>query len=159
MFDSTPSKLSNWVFQVRQFCVVSGFTSGVQQQQFASRLLTGKAAMWWRSKCDRATAVGDDLLTTRNIDDLVDNLQDAFRDVDQVNRLRTQLGQLKQTTSVANYMYAFRKIIIELGDNAPTDGDQLHAYINGLKPMIRFQLSINRPTLLSTAEQMAESMD
>ncbi len=74
VFDGTPSKLSTWVFTVRQYCVVSGITNGVCKQQLASRLLVGKAATWWRSKCDRATAVGDDLLTTWDLDDLVDNL-------------------------------------------------------------------------------------
>ena len=57
---------------------------------------------------------------------------------------------------MAKYIYEFRECVLNLGDNAPTDSDQLHLFVMGLKPHIRMHLLLHRPQLMADAEAMAE---
>ncbi len=43
---------------------------------------------------------------------------------------------LRQTGSVQSYIAAYRSIIVDLGDDAPNDSDQLYNFINGLKSVV-----------------------
>ena len=86
-------------------------------------------------------------------------LKKAFRDVDHEHRLRQKLSILRQTQSVQAYIAAFRGIVVELGDEAPNDNDQLYMFIAGLKPAVQLQVRLQRPKLLTEAEELAEATD
>ncbi len=76
------------------------------------------------------------MLTTITSDTLFKQLTAAFKDVDHENRLRQKLFMLRQTGSVQSYIAAYRSIIVDLGDDAPNDSDQLYNFINGLKSVV-----------------------
>ncbi len=42
-FDGNPSKLSNWLFELRQFLDLAGFTGENDRAKFTVSLLEGKA--------------------------------------------------------------------------------------------------------------------
>jgi hypothetical protein len=80
-------------------------------------LLSGRALTWWRTWVDRLPHIP----TTLAFNNLVVELEKAFRDVDHVDRLRRRLASLKQTHSVSKYIDTFRSIVIELGTSKPDD--------------------------------------
>ena len=137
-----------------------GLMHPVHRQQFASQLLVGHALTWWRTVCERADAVNDDKVhATWSDTDFFDALDSAFRDVDHQDRLRRKLAVCRQTHSVQQYVTAFRSILLELGRAAPDDDTVLFQFIAGLKREVQLQVRIQRPTLLSDAELIAESVD
>lgn len=80
---------------------------------------------WWRTWCDRIS----NLPSTLTFAAFRVELEKAFRDVDHVDRLRRRLATLKQTTSVARYIDAFRDIVVELGTYKPDDNTVLFQFI------------------------------
>lgn len=97
----------------------------VQRCQYAATLLRGRALTWWRTWCDRIS----NLPSTLTFAAFRVELEKAFRDVDHVDRLRRRLATLKQTTSVARYIDAFRDIVVELGTYKPDDNTVLFQFI------------------------------
>lgn len=104
-------------------------TDDVGRQQLAATLLRGRAMTWWRTWVDRIPNLPNQL----KFADFEVELEKQFRDVDHIDRLRRKLSGLKQTTSVARYIDAFREIVIELGNNKPDADSLLFQFINGLK--------------------------
>ena len=49
--------------------------------------------------------------------------------------------------------------MLELGDRAPDEDALVFAYIDGLKEDVQTQVLLQRPNLLSDAEQLAERAD
>ena len=47
-FDGNAVKLSNWVFNVHQYCMVSGVTVSEEMVKVAVTLLCDRALTWWR---------------------------------------------------------------------------------------------------------------
>ena len=46
-FEGYTRELSNWLFTVHQFCLVSGVTDGAEMVKVAVMLLGGRALTWW----------------------------------------------------------------------------------------------------------------
>ncbi len=160
-YDGSPGKLANFKFKVTQYVQVVGLKDGIKQQQLASSLLTGKALTWWRAQCETAKKglYPVELLSTMNVSEFWKELQVAFRDVDHENRLRSKLSTLRQTGSVQQYIALFRSIVVDLGDEAPNDNDQLYTFVSGLKSAVQLQVRLQRPKSLQEAEELAETTD
>ena len=109
-FDGTPAKLSNWLFNVHQFCTVSGVTTSEEIVKVAVTLLEGKALTWWRAvSIECWAALG--LCSWREFSQ---HLEAEFRDVHHCLRNQTKLFDLKQKGSVARYNEEFRSLVLEV---------------------------------------------
>ena len=82
-----------------------------------------------------------------------------FKDPDHDLRIRRKIHSLKQTASVNSYIATFRMLLMELGKNSLTDGEAMFMFIEGLKPAVRHQVYVNRPSTLADAELDAERID
>ena len=154
-FDGHPAKLANWLFEVKQFLELAGFTSENAKAKYVVSLLEGKALTWWRSFSQ--TASGD--LTTLDFVDLETNLKEQFEDVDRELKLRRKLKSLVQQKSVQSYVNEFRRVQLELGEHALDDGAALFEFLEGLKDHQRQQVLLARPESLEDAILLAERAD
>lgn len=69
----------------------TGILDPVARQQYAATLLRKRAMTWWRTWCDRIPG----LAQTLEYNVFVNELENAFRDVDHIDRLRRRLAGLK----------------------------------------------------------------
>ena len=91
-FDGHPAALSNWLFNVKQFCEVSGVTVSEEQVKVAVTLLSGKALTWWRA-ASLASWATLGLCSWREFEN---HFQDEFHDVHHTLRNQTKLFDLRQ---------------------------------------------------------------
>ena len=154
-FNGDPAKLQNWLFEVKQFLELAGFQSENDKAKYVVSLLEGKAQTWWRGFSQ--TASGD--LTRLDFEDLEEYLVEQFEDVDRELKLRRKLKNLKQLTSVQNYVNEFRRVQLELGSNKLDDGAAQFEFLEGLKDAVRQQVLLGRPMSLEDAILLAERAD
>src|SRR5262249_34977683 len=112
--------------------------------------LEGSASTWWES-IRTADNVPLTWAGTEN------KIKEEFLPRNYINRLRTQLYNLKQTHSVASYSSAFRQILLCL----PKMEESLvvHLYIQGLKNATKLEVEMKDPETLNEAEVQALRVD
>ena len=154
-FDGTPSRLNAWLFAIEQYCTVVDLVDGSDRVKLAVSRLEKDALTWWRQYVVANPAA----LTALDWDDFRSAIEAAFDDVDKELKLRRRLVGLRQTKSVHEYTKMFRTIVLELGSKAPDDAGLVFQYIEGLKDAVKMQVLLQRPTVLSEAEQLAERAD
>ena len=81
----------------------------------------------------------------------------AFETMDPARQARDRLDGLSQRTSVTEYNTLFNELMLGLSDMHAND--RLHAYIKGLKPVVRVQVELARPTTLRDAQDLAVRVD
>ena len=144
-----PDTLRRWLYDFDNYAT---FHTLRYQQRVAlvPFYLSGSAATWWAAR-----RAADEIPLTWN--GITDIFKEEFLSKNYVNRLRTKLYNLKQTTSVAAYSIAFRQLLLNLP--AMADDLVLHLYIQGLKPATRLEVEMKEPVDLNTAEVQALRVD
>jgi hypothetical protein len=150
----TSTTAENWLFQFRQYFDVVP-VSEQQQVAFASTFLRDHAATWWRARVMAA----DSGRTERIISwqQFQTALLAEFQPVNLIETARDRLDGLRQTSSVQNYARRFREIAMLIPDL--NDGEALHKFVSGLKPLIKREVKTRFPKSLEDVIRLADMVD
>ena len=145
------AKVRDWLMEMEQYA--NFFSLNMLNGEAVDTVamwLTGDAGTWWRSlKSLRATP--------RSWDAFTDAFRRQFVPVNSEEKIRQQLKDLKQTTSVQAYTTRFRQLILL---HPPlSEADALFEYKKGLKPHIRVEVNVKKATTWEEAEDIALEMD
>ena len=114
---------------------------------YAASLLKDTAFLWWQ----RRTMDGKTITTWEKFERA---LRKQFTPANAEFQARTRFRHLIQTGSLASYISQFTSLTLEIGD-LPAD-EKLHAFIDGLHPMLRMEVHKYNPLTLSAAIHYAE---
>ena len=144
-----PDTIRSWLLEMSNYASFHGLTPP-QRIAIVPFYLSGPAATWWT-----ALRANDEVpLGWGGVEDA---FKKEFLPKNHISRLRTQLTDLKQTTSVAAYSAAFRQILLSLPKMDPDW--VLHLYIQGLKTETRLDVEQKDPESLNDAEAHALRVD
>ena len=110
---------------MRQYIDTVGLGTDGNACRFLVSYLKGDALTWWRSFSSGKSRVFDQL----TLDELVDELEEQFRDIDRDLKLRDKLLKLHQTGSVQQFVTQFKQLQLELGQQAFGDELALHVFV------------------------------
>ena len=139
-----------WCFQMEQYFYICGIMDP-QRVPFAGAMLTGNAAIWWRSVCQELVAPITSWDQFKN--DLIHN----FKHIDNIKVARNRLRQLKQLTSVARYYAEFTRALFEIP--GVTDDEKMDRFYAGLKPQLQREVTLREPTSFNELVKMAHKLD
>jgi hypothetical protein len=140
-----------WVFQIEQYFRLCQLKDETTRAAYAVSYLKDNAALWWRSVSNGA---GD---ATKEWRALKTELIAQFKPTNANKLARDRLANLKQTTSVQAYSFAFRAIVLEINDIS--NSEKLDRFIRGLKDKVRQEVELRDPTTLEEATRIAERYD
>lgn len=117
---------------------------------FASALLRGSAATWWRFK-------SKNWKLQVNWDQFSAWLVEDFKPINSVQRAKDRIANLRQKRSAAEYCIEFRNAVLEIPDM--NESWMLDAFFRGLKPNVQRELERYPPNDLHEAMRQAERID
>ena len=115
--------------------------------------LDGDANTWFRHH--RQRNLNGNNPTTWN--ELRTMLKNKYKPINKDDNLRDKLAHLIQKKSVAAYTSQFEKLLTQLP--SVSDDEALDRYIRGLKPIIRTEVRLKKPTNLEEAIDFADTFD
>ena len=115
---------------------------------YAVSYLKDNMALWWRSVTNGAK---DPTIEWKM---LKFALIEQFKPANANKLARDRLANLKQTTSVQAYAFAFRAIILEISNIA--ESEKLDRFVRGLKDRVRQEVELRDPATLEEANKIAE---
>ena len=144
-----PDTIRAWLYEYNNYAAFHAL-SDRRKITMIPYFLLGSAATWWASLQNNREVPA----TWEAVENLI---KTEFLPLNYINRLRSQLFTLRQTTSVANYSSTFRRLLINLPS---MDKDvMLHLYVAGLKQETRLAVEMQEPTTLNEAERHALKVD
>lgn len=149
-YNGSVGKADQWTFEVEKFFECCGIQDP-QRVPFAGALLSGNAAIWWRSVCQEA----QEPITTWAAfkADLIYN----FKHLDDVKLARDRLRSLAQRTSVSAYYADFTRAIFQIP--GITEEEKMDRFMAGLKPALRREILLREPTTFKDLAKMASKLD
>ena len=150
-FDGSPkTPVTNWLFNVELFFDAVG-APDEQCTPYAALLLTGNAQTWWKSLKERGTH-------PRHWDQFKRMIKEQFYTINEDKKARDALRNLKQTTSVANYIGTFTELTLRINDMS--DADIYYDFMTGLRRDIREEMEKrNLPQDLKLLQHQATMYD
>lgn len=149
--DATTVK--RWLFRVAYFCQCNGLAP-TQWAPYAGSLLAGIAADWWQAHLIELGFPTSPIAISW--DQFSVALSRKFIPVLDVEHAKDKLRECRQRTSAARYVEEFEELRQNIGDGSH---DFLHAFIYGLKPEIKAQVRLQRPSTLQDAQTCAIETD
>jgi hypothetical protein len=142
-----------WLFSLRLALEGSG-TPNDRFVAIASSLLQGDAAIWLRSRATSRLAREQPL--TSSWAEFESDVKQQFTNVNEQQRARDRLADLRQTGSVRDYITQFRNVSLQILDMSAAD--QLDRFKRGLKDNVRIEVERDCSTL-EECERIAERFD
>ncbi len=105
-FSGKKTEVDNFIFEMTQYVDSVGLGTAGTAVRFVVSHLKGDALTWWRSFSGDSTRVFD----TLELDVLFDALKAQFSEVDEETKLRDKILNLRQTTSVSQFVTDFRHL-------------------------------------------------
>ena len=139
--------VENFLFQLQNYLDVNQVQRPGQQMQLAVSLLRDHALVWYRSLPAGPSS----------LQEFAQLLRDTFTDVDEQRGLRQRLRELRQTTDAHSYVQDFRALMVRIDDMGVLD--RIEAFIVGLRPRTRREVSFHAPDTLEEAYQLALRYD
>ena len=124
---------------------------------YACSLFRDNALAWWMNVFAGDAAVDPALRVTTSWERFQARVMQYFSPEDAVRSNRDRLHSLTQTKSVADYTYAFNKLIAIIPGIAADE--LIHAYVRGLKPAVRIEVELRAPTTVEVAQRIATRVD
>ena len=148
------TSIHDWIFQVENF--LNGHTGVTDEQAviYASALLEGEAATWWRAQTldkEGFKTLSGTWATFKK------EILSYFTPTNSVKQARDQLAALRQRTSVRAYATEFKRLLLEIGN--VSEDEKLDRFVRGLKFSIRKEVELREPTSLSQAISISERYD
>jgi len=148
-FGKGSADVETWLFQVAHHLRAYN-KPPAQWVGFASALLRGTAATWWRLKSHNGTAeISWDAFTAMMVAD--------FKPVNSVQRAKDRIATLRQKRSATEYCNEFRLAVLDIPDM--NESWMLDAFFRGLKPNVQRELERYPPPDLHEAMRQAERID
>jgi hypothetical protein len=150
-FSGLPSQdVDTHIFQLTQYFTLHDNIPELQKITFASTLLKGVAATWWRAHVLYSPPLYD-------FSDYCVALRAQFTTVNQLQIARDRISDLRQDKSVRDYISKFRNLLLQIPTMA--NEEKLDRFIRGLKPHIRRDVELKEPESLEKACALAERLD
>lgn len=149
-YNGSIGNAEQWLFEVEQYFDCCGLPD-TQRVSFAGALLTGNAAIWWRSVCQEA----QDPITSWAAfkADLIYN----FKHLDPVKVARDRLRSLSQRTSVNAYFADFSRAVFQIP--GITEEEKMDRFMAGLKPSLQREILLREPATFAELTKMASKLD
>lgn len=147
--------VASWLFGMSIFFRASGtsMSDDPSQVAYAASSLEGPAMQWWRSVDQAASRIGGKPAPS-TWHEFAAALTQRFQAVNAERVARDKLLALRQDGSVSQFIAQFQQLLLYCPDLSPEE--QLHRFINGLKPQTMRELSMREPPDLEAAISMAE---
>jgi hypothetical protein len=142
-----------WLYAFERYCKLCNVPL-ILWVDLASCYLESHAATWWQSIVTTAQATGLPLPTW---DEFKLKLKAQFEAVNSAKIARDRLAELKQTGSVDKYSADFLRLCLEAGDVG--EAEKLDRFLRGLKPAVRVEVELTRPSNITTAMANAQRTD
>lgn len=149
-YNGSLGKADQWCFEVEKYFECCG-VHDPQCVPYAGAMLTGNAAIWWRSVCQESQTP---ITTWAGFKaDLIHN----FKHLDDVKLARDRLRTLTQRTSVASFYADFTRAIFQIP--GITEEEKMDRFMAGLKPPLRREILLREPTTFRELTKMASKLD
>ena len=143
--------LDTWLFQVREHLDLATIPA-VGHVTYATSLLRGNAALWWREACEvhRRPATWDDFCRV---------IREQFRREDYGRCRRDELATMRQYAceSVADFVYRFRATCLRVPDLS--EAEKLDRFVRALVQEVRLQVELRGPNNFHEVAMFAECAD
>lgn len=146
--------LRSWLFATERYLKVTK-TSPDLWVLIASSFLSKHAALWFESWY-RQQNINDDPTAFIPWEVFGEAMKTTFLPPNHHQHMRARLDALRQTGSLADYIYEFRNIRLEL---QISDEEALHAFVRGLKQMTQMQVRALDPETTEKAIAMADRLE
>jgi hypothetical protein len=148
---SQAGEVENFIFKNEQYFLGMGISAD-KQVYFASGLLSGAAATWWRFTC---LAMQDESLY--EWDTFKDQLLARFNAVNSARHARDQLAGLVQSGSVRSYATKMQELALQIPDI--NKGELKDRFIRGLKRRTQEAVVMREPSTFDEAVKLADRYD
>ena len=142
--------VDTWVFQVKNYLVATHKPESTWTT-YASALLRGPAATWWRVR-SRNGAILD-----YPWEIFSEALKADFKRINAVQHAKDRIATLRQKRSATEYCNEFRLLTLDVPDM--DEEWKLDAFMRGLKPNVQRELERYPPQTLEAAMRQAERID
>src|SRR3954451_8787393 len=133
-YDGRKTPVDLWIFQVQQYFNAVNLTDNERAVYYATNLLRGDAATWWRMRY--TTLVSTTPITPLPTwPEFQQQLIAQFKPVNFEKIARDKLARLRQTSSVRAYNSIFMSTVLEI--NNISEYEKLDRYTRGLKDRVR----------------------
>lgn len=149
--------VDRWLFQVDQYLLAAGEVASERKVAVAGSLLRGPAAIWWeRMVIENAMKGHSEAECTW--EQFKSGIREYFRPINYKERARDKLVNLRQTSSVADYVARFTTVAFEVDDLS--DAEKKDRFFRGLKPQVATEIAIKgEPETFEEMVKMAERID
>jgi hypothetical protein len=147
---SQAGAVENFVFKNEQYFLGMGISAD-KQVYFASGLLSGAAATWWRFTC---LATQDDE-SLYDWETFKDQLLARFQVVNSARHARDQLAGLVQNGSVRAYATKMQELALQIPDISE-EGELKDRFIRGLKRRTHEAVVMREPGTFDEAVKLAD---
>ena len=149
-------RADTWLFLNKQYFATMGMSANVTQCiLLAASGFRDNAAIWWEHVIRQLEKKERPKMETWEMFETA--VKAEFQPLDSQKTARDKLADLIQTRSVSAYVGIMRDLALQIPDLS--QGDLLHKFTRGLKPMIRKEVELRDPSTLDEAVKMAERAD
>jgi Ty3 transposon capsid-like protein/Zinc knuckle len=142
--------IESWVSSVNSYFALTN-VQPPYIYHYLNTLFVGEAAIWFRYHYPETVA------STLTWEQVRENLHSFFIPPNKDRRLQDQWAQLRQLTSVSDYIARFCSLAMQLP--AQQDNMMIHKFIRGLKSKTRMELELKDPQSLNEAFHLADRFD
>ena len=142
--------IENWIASVNSYFALTG-AKPPHVYHWLNTNFTDEAAIWFRYH------YLEDQASTLTWEEVRTALRNFFTPPNKDRRLHDEWAQLRQITTVADYVGRFYKLGMQLTPMEPTH--LLDKFLRGLKPKTRMELELKDPQNLAEAIRLADRFD
>jgi Ty3 transposon capsid-like protein/Zinc knuckle len=142
--------IENWIASVNSYFALTR-AQPPNVYHYLNTIFTDEAAIWFRYH------YGEDQAATLTWEEVRTALRTFFTPPNKDRRLQDEWAQLRQTTTVAEYVGRFYKLGMQLPHMEPEH--LLDKFLRGLKPKTRMELELKDPQTLNEAIRLADRFD
>ena len=143
--------VDTWLFSISEYMAFLKIREDTMVQ-YASSLLRGNAALWWREICEN-----DDRPDTWESFQTL--LREQFRSENLIRRARDELANLhqKEKESIPDFLHKFRQICLRIKNL--DENEKLDKFCRALLPHIRTEVELREPRSFAEAAHVADRVD
>lgn len=154
-FGLSDEDVERWLFRFQQYCKAHSIPES-SYTPLAATFLDGFACDWWRNRVEEMTP-------THEASDIPwsqfkSEITRQFSNTDSVENSSYHLVILEQHSTVDEYAREYLRILMRLKPK-PFMRDQIHFFIAGLKHPVKIIVTMQKPTSLDHAIDLAKSHD
>ena len=159
-FDGTTRGLDvdEWLFRCSEYFSTME-TPEHLKSGYASSLLRGSAASWWRLQKLQDPGAADMENSVTRWDNFHERIGKQFRRISAVTRARDELYALHHSrfSNVTEFCTQFRSTVVKIPDM--TEADKLHLFCRKLNAPVRLEVLTKQPETLENAMRLAETVE